>query len=186
MLDDVNATTHTQIHEIHVEDGAVPLLTCLGLKLQRRSGSTGYGPFINLENFSVGYGEPLAAGSPNGVPYIYIPATAPPNVITQANRFVANVPLSSVTPANAPLYNYAAIPYVPPTFSTQYMRVSDMQTIMGSSSQPTYTGPYLLWASGADGQFGFANAGQYAYNGATPKTDDVTNFMDQIPSNLKQ
>jgi prepilin-type N-terminal cleavage/methylation domain-containing protein len=179
------------LNPIYVDDGSRALLSCLGYRLQIRSGSTGYGPFINLEDFSVDKTNYWLL-DPNGLPYIYIPATAPVSVITQKNRYVWFLALTSATPATAPLYNTAVIPNVPTT-GTPYLLTAHAQTILGANSQgyidttttppgqATYTGPFLLWASGTDGQFGLSQ-----YGSTIGKTDDVTNFSDSIPSNLKQ
>jgi len=175
------------INQVHIEDGAKALLTCLGLKLQVRAGSAPYGPFIDLSHFSIDTTNHWLM-DPNGLPYIYIPATAPTSVITQSGRFVASVLYTSVTTANAPLYNTAGIPNNPST-ATPYLSTSDMQVILGASSngaaaQASYTGPFILWAAGPDQAFGFPIAGQYSTANSNPKTDDITNFT--IPINLQQ
>jgi type II secretory pathway pseudopilin PulG len=181
------------VNQVHIEDGAKALLTCLGLRLQVRPGSAPYGPYIELSQFSIDTTNHWLL-DPNGLPYIYIPATAPASVINQSNHFVGYQNLATVTTANAPMYNWACVPIIPNSVPQQrYLKQWDMQQILGASGtgalvppgQASYTGPYLLWAAGVDSAFGFPVAGQYASNGSIPgKTDDITNFT--IPINLQQ
>jgi prepilin-type N-terminal cleavage/methylation domain-containing protein len=182
------------VNQVHIEDGAKALLTCLGLRLQVRAGSAPYGPFIELSQFSIDTTNHWLL-DPNGLPYIYIPATAPATVITLPNRFVGYQNLTTVTTKNAPMYNWACVPIIPNSVPQQrYLKQLDMQQILGASgtgalvppAQASYSGSYLLWAAGADSVFGFPPAGPYSTANGNPRTDDITNFSDTIPVNLKQ
>jgi prepilin-type N-terminal cleavage/methylation domain-containing protein len=183
-----NTALQTPIHEVHMEDGAKALFSALCLRLQLRAGSQPYGPYINMANFSVDTTNHWLL-DPNGQPYIYIPATAPASVITQNNRFVAFLSLSSANLNNSPMYNWAAVPIIPGTMPQQrYITQQDMQVMLGDTNknakidnneQASTTYSFLLWAAGLDQKFGLATTGPNI-----GKTDDVTNFP--IPQNLQQ
>jgi prepilin-type N-terminal cleavage/methylation domain-containing protein len=120
-------------------------------------------------------------------PFLYFPAAVPQPDVTQANRYVFHY----TGTGGVPLYNHTDCPNDPGT-GQPYLSVTDMQYLLGDGKKSPPFGisdaappngkidtgetavklPYLLWAAGADGNFGIAADG---------KTDDVILNLDVPP-----
>ncbi len=139
-----------------------------GFRLRGTQGKV-YGPYLPPDQFKYGQAAGTAAlhdGTdvlldPFNKPILYYVAPTPPPSVNGANGFVA---------ANAgALYNSDQN-------NNTLLSKATLQTIQGDTNNsgiidvtetPTYTGPYLLWTTGNDGEFGLD---------ANGKSDDICNF----------
>ena len=161
-------------------DGASVLCNALtGQVKNSKSGRTA-SPLINVENFNVSKtGLYPTINDENGMPYLYYPATVPAPVITAstpaAGGYARSDPLNGTAKA---LYFYSNCNNVFRGGSSVDWQVLlgdlDASGNIGLTEAPACTGPFLIWAAGADGQYGFDQDPTVATNHAT--SDDVTNF----------
>ncbi len=128
----------------------------------------------------------------NGNSILYYPSL--PSAVIGTN-FVNESP-----PTISPMYNALDNDYFGTTTTSPLLSMPQLQYILGdrlqqgfisAGEQPTTTLPYLLWTAGSDGKYGFgvdASGNPIVPPkpgaGATPKTDDVTNF--DLPADLQK
>jgi prepilin-type N-terminal cleavage/methylation domain-containing protein len=143
-----------------------------GPGFRTRPGGQGkvYGPYLKPEAFTLGKtdGSPPSADFSDAVlldktkkAVLYFPARASKPDLGQANSFVAR----ATTADNfRPLYN---------AYDNKLIDLADMRRSLGdadadgridSGETAKYTGPFILWCAGPDGEYG--------------NEDDITNFNE--------
>lgn len=139
-----------------------------------------YGPYLNPDKFKVKMtsgsatvdGSAVIADS-NDIPIVYLPKTPWPSTITAADGFVSENDYNPATPvdnAKLPMWNFydARSSFTASSFTRTgsdppVNALKRMQAMLGDidcdgsitgSETAAYTGSFILWAAGDDGQFG--------------------------------
>lgn len=153
-----------------------------------RTGGKSFGPYLNVESFNVSNAsEPLLQEllDGDGNPILYFPAVPGSRVHTTANSYVGR---SMANEVNTFTYDAAdnfeafrrngeADPAVLARIRVAFGDTDNNGRINGSE-QARFSGPFVLWAAGADGRFGpdadMASPGDTLDQADVERMDDVT------------